>query len=43
MADFKDAFNEVGTLKVEAMEASINKVLEDIPALKGVQAEQTRL
>ena len=43
MADFKDAFNEDGTLKVEAMEASNNKVLEDIPALKGVQAEQTRL
>ena len=34
MADFKDVAGENGTVDVEKIKAAINKVLEDVPALK---------
>ncbi|SEA05833.1 hypothetical protein SAMN04515656_10337 [Eubacterium aggregans] len=34
LADFKDVVDEQGAVKDDALKAAINKVLEDIPALK---------
>jgi len=34
MADFKDVAGENGTVDAEKVKAAINKVLEDVPALK---------